>query len=82
MELYSEILAHYLSQETAQIIFPDLKINANEIVELQCYQALCRIKEIIQDETLDDEACFLQIEEIICTLEGIGSNGGIRHDFG
>ena len=82
MELYSEILAHYLSQETAQIIFPDLKINAKEIVELQCYQALCRIKEIIQDETLDDEACFLQIEEIICALEGIGSNGGIRHDFG
>ena len=26
MELYSEILAHYLSQETAQIIFPELKI--------------------------------------------------------
>ena len=82
MELHSEILAHYLSQEGAQIIFPDLHLSAKEIVEQQCYQALCKIKDIIQDETLDDAECFARIEGIICTLEELGSNGGNRHDFG
>lgn len=82
MELYAEILAHYLSQEKAQIIFPDLRFNTNEIVEQKCYQAICKIKEIIQDETLEDAECFSRIESVICTLEELGSNGGNRHDFG
>ena len=82
MELYKEILAHYLAQEDAQIVFPDLQLTAKEIVEMQCYQALCRIKNILHDDTLEDDACFLKIEEIICTFEVLGSNGGNRHDFG
>ena len=43
---------------------------------------LCRIKEIIEDDTLDDPECFMKIEEIVCVLEEVGSSGGIRHDFG
>ena len=82
MKLYAEILAHYLSQEDAQFIFPDLHLNAAAIVEMQCYQTLCQIKAIIQDETLEDAECFMKIEQIICALEGIGANGGTRHDFG
>lgn len=30
MELHVEILAHLLAQENAQIIFPDLQLNAAE----------------------------------------------------
>ena len=82
MELYKEIIAHYLSQEEANILFPGLALNAKEIVEMQCYQALQKIKEIIQDDSLADVECFMQIEEIICALEALGSEGGIRHDFG
>ena len=82
MELYIEILSHYLSQEHAQIIFPDLHLSAKEIVELKCYQALHKIKDILHDDTLDDDACFIKIEEIICNFEELGSNGGNRHDFG
>ena len=82
MKLSVEILAHLLSQENAQIVFPELKINAGEIVEMQCYQALCRIREIVRDDTLEDKECFERIERIICELEAIGSNGGMRHDFG
>ena len=82
MELNIEILAHFLSQQNAQIIFPGLRYNAKEIVELQCYQTLSKIQKILHDETLDDTECFQRIEEIICEFEAIGSSGGYRHDFG
>ena len=82
MKLYVEILAHFLSHQNAQIIFPELQLNAKEIVELQCYQALARIQEILHDTALEDRECFERIEEIVCEFEAIGSSGGCRHDFG
>ena len=36
MELSKEILAYYLAQENAQILFPNLQLNAKEIVEIVC----------------------------------------------
>lgn len=82
MKLNVEILAYFLAKENAQILFPNLQLNATEIMELQCYQALYEIREIVRDDTLDDAECFDRIERVICTLESIGSNGGNRHDFG
>lgn len=82
MELYKEILAQILSQQNVEIIFPDLHMNATQIVELECYKALQRIKAITEDDSLEDERCFKRIEEIVCAFEEIGSTGGGRHDFG
>lgn len=82
MKLNADILAHYLAREDAQIIFPQLKLNAEEIAQLECYQILCRIQQIVRDDTLEDRECFERIERIICALEEIGGNGGSRHDFG
>ena len=82
MELYKEILAHALSQQSVEIVFPDLHMNATQIVELECYKALQKIKAIIEDDSLDDESCFKKIEEIVCAFEEMGSSGGGRHDFG
>ena len=82
MELYKEILAQILSQQNAQIIFPDLHLDAAKIVELECYKALQKIKGIIEDDCLEDEECFKKIEEIVCVFEEMGSSGGGRHDFG
>ncbi len=65
MDLNIEILAHYLAQENAHIIFPNLQLNAKEIVELQCYQTLKKIQEIVHDDTLDDIECFERIERIV-----------------
>jgi len=78
MDLYTEILAKLLSQEKAHITFPDLQLNAKEIVEMQCYQALQRVQAIIQDDSLSD---FMCIEEIVRLFEKLGSNGSNRHDF-
>ena len=82
MELGIEILARFLAQQNAQITFPDLKLNATEILELQCYQTLRKIQEIVRDDALEDKECFERIERIVCAFEEIGSDGGVRHDFG
>ena len=42
---------------------------------------LTKIKEILEDRTLQDAECFSQIEEIIYVFENLGSNCGSRHDF-
>ena len=78
MNLYQEILIKMLAKEEIHIVFPNLQLNASEIVEHQCYQALNQIKAIIKDDSLSDFEC---IEEIVCILEQVGSSGGNRHDF-
>ncbi len=82
MELYKEILANILRKEEIQISFPNLKLDAAQIIEFECYKALKTIKAIIEDDSLEDKECFMKIEEIVCTFEAIGSDGGSRHDFG
>ena len=83
MELYQEILCHVLANEKIQVSFPELiHTDVTEIVELECYKTLGKIKAILEDDTLADSECFQQIEEIVCAFEALGSNGGSRHDFG
>ena len=81
MELYKELLTNILAKEEINIIFPNLKMDTDKLIELEAYSALKKIKAIIQDDSLDDKECFLKIEEIICLFESLGSNGGGRHDF-
>lgn len=44
MDLYQEILISALSKEKMRIIFPDLEINAKEIIETESYKALPKNK--------------------------------------
>ena len=78
MEPCAQILAEYL----AKIIHVEELIDAEKIVHDKCYQALCKIKEILENDVLEDAACFYKIEEIVCALEELGSDAGARHDFG
>ena len=83
MELYQEILCHVLANEKVQVSFPNLiNTDVTKIVELECYKALRKIKAILENDTLTDSECFQQIEEIVCTFEELGSDGGSRHNFG
>ena len=83
MELYQEILCHVLANEKVQISFQELiNTDVTKIVELECYKALRKIKAILENDALADNECFQQIEEIVCTFEALGSDGGIWHDFG
>ena len=81
MELWGEMLIAILAKETVRIEFPQLQEALPSIIESNCYQALCRIREILRDDSLEDAECFQKIEEIVCVLEELGSDGGSRHDF-
>lgn len=52
-----------------------------KLVEMACYQAIRQIRSILDDESLSDRECFMQIDAIVETLEDLGSDGGSRHDF-
>lgn len=82
MELYQEILVHALQKKTIQVTFPDLELNAKELEKMECYRALKLIKEILDDDMLDDRDCFDYIERIIRVFETLGCKDGNRHDFG
>ncbi len=81
MELYKQILINVLKKEKAEVYFPDLKIDANEIIELNCYNALSQIKAVLEDSTLADNDCFEKIEKIVCIFEKNCGNISFRHDF-
>ena len=81
MNLYQEMLCKLLENERIEVKFPDIPAMVN-MVELKCYEALRKIKEILEDHTLSDKECFWKIEEIVLLLEELGSHAGVRHDFG
>jgi len=80
--LFCEILAQAIVSGKIQISFNGIDGTISEVIEGECFQAIQKIKDILADDTLDDPECFYKIEEIVCILEQIGSNGVRRHDFG
>lgn len=49
-------------------------------VEGQALELLCRIKEILEDQALEDPGCFRKIEAIVCAYEDVGIPLA-RHDW-
>ena len=81
MDLYKELLIHILADSRVEVTFPDLQLDAAQLVEAASYRALQQIKAVIDDDSLEDTECFMKIESIVRALEDIGSNGGARHDY-
>ena len=81
MELYRDLLIKLLENEEIKIEFPNLNVSPSELIEMRCYNALKEIKAIIEDDRYSDKECFMKIEKIVCLLEDLGSDGGLRHDF-
>ena len=81
MKMYEQILVNALENETVQVVFPNVKLNPTEIVQLNCYQAIEKIRDVLQNEDLEDVDCFMRIEEIVNTLEDLGVDVDGRHDF-
>ncbi len=81
MNLYKEILSNILENEECRVVFPNVEGSFSELVETKSYEMLKKIQEIIRDSELDDEDCFMRIEEIICLFEQNGCSAGTRHDF-
>lgn len=82
LDLYKEILINILAQQEIHISFPSLQDDLNALVEMRCLTALREIRSVLDDPALDDETCFQRIEKIVAIFEKLGSDGGMRHDFG
>ena len=82
MDLFKDILISALSKETAQVSFPSFDGNIEKLFEKECYLVLLRIKEILNDHTLEDDECFYSIEHIVQVFEDLGCMDLSRHDFG
>lgn len=82
MDLYYEMLIHGGEREVPQALIHQIKLDANQWIEMESFRALVKIKSILEDDSLRDEACFQQIEEIVNVFEELGSGCGNRHDFG
>ncbi len=81
MELCHELLGSILRGEKAELVL-SLSVDCEQFLEKECYKALRAIREILRDNTLDDETCFEKIEEIVCLFESMNVDCGSRHDFG
>ena len=76
---FKDILIDVLSQTEVKITFENLASNdPNVIVESTCFEALQRIRGILDNDELQDFEC---IDRIVTILEEIGTNAGSRHDF-
>ena len=80
MELYEEILIEALRGKKLKVV--GMRGSVEKIVEMECYKALRRIREVLSDDSLEDKECFAKIEEIVRAFEDIGAHAGGRHDFG
>ena len=80
MKLYKEILSAALEDLDVSITFPNLKLNAYEIVTDKCYLALEKIRDILKTDYFSDNECYGRIEEIISVLENAGIDCSSRHD--
>ena len=82
MELYKEILIHALKQESLLVTFSHPDIDEKEIVNTIRYQALLKIKAILENDSLSNADCFMQIEKIVEVFESFDTRISYRHDFG
>ena len=79
MELWEQLLSAARRKKIRQRASSEKAVK--EILESSCYKLLTRIREILDDDALEDASCFMKIEAIVCAYESFGSNGGGRHDF-
>jgi hypothetical protein len=82
MELLNEVLAEAFKNKAAEILCSVTDIDVEKLFEKECFQLLLRIRDILDDESLEDKACFYKIEEIVNVFEELGYYNLSRHDFG
>jgi len=81
MTLSAELLTKILSGEEAYIVFPQFEHEIKTVMESECFTMPEQIRLILMDDTLNDEDCFLKIDEIISVFTAHNIHVGFRHDI-
>ena len=83
-EFCANILAKILLDIGAEIVIGGT--DSDEVIkymaETECCEALRKIREILDDDSVDDETCFGRIDRIVTLYEELGPGAGCCHDFG
>jgi len=82
-EFYAQILARVIIDAGAAVIVggEDSDAIIGKMVQERCCEALKDIRDILDDDTLSDEACFGRIDRIVSIYETLGPGGGSRHSW-
>ena len=75
MDLGRSILERAFKENCLPITQSDIE----KLFEKECYRILDKIKAVLEDEYLDDKACFEKIEMLVCLFDEIGGGCGGRH---
>ena len=70
MSLYEGIMQQIIAHEVISCME---KADRTALVHDAAYQALCRIREILDDKTLDGSECCGRIEKIVSVFDSLGS---------
>ena len=81
MKVSQELLIRLLSEQEIHIVFPNLPFPIEDAIESQSCAILQKIKQVLEDESLDDSECFQHIEKILELFRQSGISVH-RHDFG
>lgn len=82
MDLITQLFTKALENQKITVSFADESFDIQKSLESASVAALGRIREILNDATLEDPECFKKIEAIVCEYEALGLHCGDRHDFG
>ena len=66
MQLMKELIIQTLSRETVRIEYPELSMTLSELIEMEAYGVLGKIKAIITDDSRSDT---MRVEKIAHVFE-------------
>lgn len=69
MEFYEEILLRALRQQELVVTIPQLEMNTKELLQMECYQALKAVRNIVRNERLDDRQRLERLESLLSLFE-------------
>ena len=81
MDLYKELLLKILEGERVEVTFPNLKINPEYIIQIECYTAVVAISAIVANNAMNDKEKIKEIKKTIASLKNYGLNIGVADSW-
>ena len=81
MDFEMRLLAKMLIDNGAQVTISGGEGVLERLLKERGVQALKDIREVLDNDSLEDPECFQRIERIVEIYEALGTDAGSRHDF-
>lgn len=74
MDLLQEIIEKIKKDDAENLILPNSQISIKPILAFRCYVALKSIKAVLDNDSLNEDDCWLNIKHIVDIFEELGSD--------